>query len=94
MESIPLTAAYSTSRVSSRGRMFLFTKSKTSLSVKDIFHSESTWLMSKSRFWPLTLTWSLPVSALPSTSTSGTLFSTYSSAEIIISLGFTRLGST
>ncbi len=48
VESMPLTAAYSMSRVSSTGRMFFEMKSKTSLSVKDIFHSESTWLMSNS----------------------------------------------
>ena len=62
--------------------------------VNDIFHSESTWLMSNSLALPLAVTRNLPVSALPSTSTSGTVFSTASSAAIIISLGRTRFGST
>jgi hypothetical protein len=55
VESIPFTAAYSTSRVSSLGRMLAPMNSKMSFIGKDIFHNESTWLMSKSLTLPLTL---------------------------------------
>ena len=91
---MPFTAAYSTSRVSSLGRRLFPMNSKTSFIWKDIFHSESTWLMSKSRVLPFTLTWSFWRSLSASTITSGTVRSTCSSAATIISRGLIRLGST
>jgi len=69
-------------------------KAKMSFKVKVIFHSESTCEMSKSLVLPPACSFTRPVSAVPSTITSGTDFSTYSRAETSISLGFTRRGST
>ncbi len=91
---MPLIAAYSTSRVSSLGRRLLPMNSKTSFIWNDIFHSESTWLMSKSRVLPLTFRCSVCRSLSASTITSGTVRSTCSSAATIISRGLMRLGST